>query len=165
MTQKSIIWIVVAVVVLGLLGWFVFGNPAPANAPTESNTESNVPSATSPKTSDQAPAPKTVTVTYSDSGFSPALIELSAGDTVKFVNASSRNMWVGANQHPTHGEYDGSTRSAHCIAGYDGPAPFDACEPVQSGSSWSFTFTKRGTWGYHDHINASAHGTVVVSGT
>lgn len=55
-------------------------------------------------------------------------------------------MWVASNPHPIHTNY---------------PA-FDEKAPVINGSSWSFTFDKIGTWGYHNHRNPSSGGTIVV---
>lgn len=90
------------------------------------------------------PAPKTVTVTYTSS-FSPSTVTINAGDTVKFVNDSNRDIQPSSDNHPSHTIYP----------------EFEAPD-IPPGSSWSFTFTKLGTWGYHDHNLASKTGTVVV---
>lgn len=89
---------------------------------------------------------KKVTVNYTNSGFSPSTITIKKGDTVVFVNQSSGSMWVASNPHPTHTDY---------------PA-FDEKAAVSSGSSWSFTFDKTGSWGYHNHKDPSSLGTIVV---
>jgi plastocyanin len=68
-------------------------------------------------------------------------------------------MWVASAMHPAHVVYDGTTKDAHCAAGYTGPVPFDQCA---SGTSYSFTFTKAGEWKYHNHVNASQFGSVTV---
>lgn len=68
-------------------------------------------------------------------------------------------MWVASAMHPAHTGYDDTSKDQHCADGYAGAAPFDQCG---SGASYSFTFAKSGTWGYHDHRNASAHGTIIV---
>jgi len=44
----------------------------------------------------------------------------------------------------------------HCGTG---TTSFDQCA---NGGSYSFTFTKAGTWRYHNHSNASHFGTVIV---
>lgn len=90
------------------------------------------------------PAAKTVTVTYTSS-FSPATVTINAGDTVKFVNNSSRDIQPSSDNHPSHTIYP----------------EFEAPD-IPPGGSWSFTFTKLGTWGYHDHNFSSKTGTVVV---
>ena len=58
----------------------------------------------------------------------------------------NESFWPASNIHPTHMIYP----------------EFDAKRPVASGKDWSFTFTKKGTWRYHDHLNPEATGTVVV---
>lgn len=97
-------------------------------------------------------------VTYTDAGFSPETITIKLGDTVTFVNEGDGRMWVGADEHPTHTEYAGTSRSEHCPDS-SGTA-FDQCE---AGESFTFTFTKAGTWGYHNHSLASHAGTVIVT--
>jgi plastocyanin len=87
-----------------------------------------------------------VFVTYTNSGFSPRTITINRGQTVRFVNNSSRNMWVASDPHPTHTIYP----------------EFDSKRGVVSGSHYEFTFNRVGTWNYHDHLNASMTGTVIV---
>jgi plastocyanin len=100
--------------------------------------------------------PDEVIVSYNDAGFSPKTITIEEGDMVTFVNSSSRNMWVASNIHPTHNEYPEESND-DCLG-----STFDACRGVPSGESWSFVFSISGEWGYHDHLNASRTGTVVV---
>lgn len=104
-------------------------------------------------------APLSATVTYNGSSFSPASVTIAKGGKVTFVDSAGSSMWVASAQHPSHTTYDGTARADHCVSGYTGAAPFDQCA---SGTSFSFTFTKAGSFGYHDHTNSSAHGTVVV---
>ena len=73
-------------------------------------------------------------------------------------------MWVASNPHPTHTGYDSTSRDTHCAAGYTGPIPFDECAAISSGS-YSFTFTKTGSFGYHNHSDHAMIGTVVVTAT
>lgn len=100
---------------------------------------------------------QTKRVTYTANGFSPKTITISKSDTVTFV-ASGGTMWVASNNHPSHTLYSGTTREAHCTGGPSTTA-FDQCG---SGGQYSFTFDKTGTWGYHDHLEASNTGTVIV---
>ncbi|OGG44893.1 hypothetical protein A2673_03355 [Candidatus Kaiserbacteria bacterium RIFCSPHIGHO2_01_FULL_50_13] len=103
-------------------------------------------------------APITVTVTYDGSGFSPKEIVVKLGDTVTFVNASGGKMWVASAMHPTHTVYGGTSLNEHC-PNANGSA-FDQCAGGEG--NYSFTFNKAGSWGYHDHLNASAFGRVTV---
>lgn len=86
------------------------------------------------------------TVTYTDDGFSPQEITVSPGDTVVFVNKSSRPMWVASSQHPTH----------------EVLPTFDQFDTVGFNGRYRYTFQRPGEWRYHDHVNAARQGTVVV---
>jgi plastocyanin len=87
-----------------------------------------------------------VIVNYSDEGFSPNLVEINQGDVVEFVNQSSRPMWVASNSHPAHDVL--STFDQFTVSGF--------------GESWQYSFDQKGEWKYHDHVNASIEGVVIV---
>ncbi len=133
-------------------------------APVDTNASSAAPivATTTPEAAVTTPAatPTTVTVTYDGKAYSPETVTVKVGDTVQFKNASGKNMWVAADEHPTHTNYDGSSRSVHCATDFTGEKPFDQCKP--EATDYSFTFTKVGSNDYHDHINPSAHGVVTV---
>ena len=95
-------------------------------------------------------------VEYTDNGFTPASVTISQGDTIRFVNNSSRGVWVGGDNHPTHTIYPESSAS-DCLG-----TSFDTCRALQAGEFWEFTFNHKGSWGYHNHVRASHGGTVVV---
>lgn len=97
-----------------------------------------------------------VTVTYTNNGFTPKKINVSKGDTVKWVNESSRRMWVASAVHPIHTIYPEKTE-ADCLG-----SSFDACTGISVGQSYEFTFNEAGSWNYHNHLVASQVGTVVV---
>lgn len=82
-------------------------------------------------------------VMYTDSGFSPASMTVKLGAKVKFVNQSSGGMWVASAMHPTHQIYP----------------EFDQ---KSTGTEYEFEFTKAGSWNYHDHMNPSRYGKVIV---
>ena len=63
-----------------------------------------------------------------------------------FVNADENFFWPASNEHPTHEIYP----------------EFDAKKPLDHGINYSFTFTKRGVWQYHNHLNPRAGGNVIV---
>jgi len=102
-------------------------------------------------------APLSATVSYNGSGFSPATVTIKKGGMVSWSNTGGASMWVASAQHPTHMGYDGTNLEEHCPD--NSGASFDQCK---SGNSFSFIFNKTGTWRYHDHMNASAFGSVVV---
>ncbi len=87
-------------------------------------------------------------VDYAANGFTPASITVKKGTMVKFVNKTSGPMSVASNPHPTHTDYPGFDQ---------GKSNF------QGTNEYDFTFTKTGTWGYHNHLQASDGGTVIVT--
>ena len=96
-----------------------------------------------------AGAPKEWTVTYTADGtFDPERVDILAGDTVTFVNASEWGVWPASNIHPTH----------------EILPEFDPLGEIPPGESWSHTFTENGYWRYHNHSEASEVGLIVVSG-
>ncbi|MDB5245034.1 MAG: hypothetical protein JWN90_139 [Parcubacteria group bacterium] len=103
-------------------------------------------------------------ISYTDSGFSPANVTIAEGTTVTWSNTSSRPMWIASGNHPNHTVYDGTSTNQHCVSGAPTSATvFDECAAIPSGGSYSFTFTKAGSWSYHNHVHASDMGTVVVT--
>lgn len=102
--------------------------------------------------------PTSATISYDGSKYTPSSVTIKKGGTVTWKNTSGGSMWVASASHPSHTVYDGTSRQEHCAATI--VTAFDQCKG-ESGD-YSFTFTKAGKWGYHDHINASAFGSVTV---
>lgn len=158
--------IAVFVVVIVIAGWFVLSSKStPTNQVggttggtnyTSPPAESEKPSTPNQPTSEAKNEPQLAKniVTYSDAGFSPSELTIKVGDTVTWVNNSSDKMWVASAKHPTHTVYP---TTGGCIG-----STFDACKGDPPGSSWSFKFDVAGTWGYHDHLDASHFGKIVV---
>ncbi len=166
--MRTALWVLVAIVLLGGGYWWwsmsgttsTVNNGASSEAPGAAGTVLEGSGATTDNgVGGDTAAPMAVTVTYDGKGFSPQDVTVKKGGTVTWKNASTGNMNVASAQHPTHTVYDDTSRSAHCAASYTGPKPFDQCSP---GGDYSFTFEKLGKNGYHDHINASAFGSVTV---
>jgi len=149
--KNPLLWIVGLIVILAL-GFFVVQS-------TQAPETADAPIPVEPVGFETGGAPvSTETVRYEEDGFSPSTITVQVGSTVTFVNESSREMWVGSDEHPSHTGYDGTSRSEHCA---DGATPsFDQCGRTDT---YSFTFTKAGTFDYHDHVNAQYRGTVMVT--
>ena len=101
-----------------------------------------------------------VTVTYTDSGYSPGEVVLLIGGTVTFQNESSREMWIASAMHPIHATYPGS--GIQKCGTPEAPRIFDACKGIAPGESWSFTFQEHGSWGYHDHLKINNTGKIIV---
>ncbi len=123
---------------------------------TQQQTTQNAPSMQSSQQSSQPTAmksqPSTATasgnaVSYTGNGFEPHSITIKKGQTVTWTNKDSDELWVASNPHPTHTDYPG----------------FDELKSIPTGQTYSFTFTKVGNWGYHNHLNPSQQGVVVVT--
>ncbi len=86
------------------------------------------------------------TVRYTDSGFQPKKLTVPVGTMVEFVNQSNLEMWVASNVHPEH----------------EILPTFDQFKGVAKGQSYMYTFDKKGTWPYHDHISPTIQGVIIV---
>lgn len=139
-------WIIAAViiVILGVGGWAVYnknqsntnasyrGGP---NSTATSNTNTNSSGANSSQTS----AGKTVNIT--NLMFTPSQITVKKGDTVTWTN----------NDSTAHTVVDD-------LSDVGGPSSGE----IAPGASYSFTFTKTGSFQYHCSIHRSMRGTIVV---
>lgn len=143
-------------IVLALAGLAVLGGGALAffssnkdGAPTsQSSSQNNSQSQnqTNQNNAQSQSADSVPEVSYTNSCFSPSTLTVKQGQTVSFINNSSRSMQPASNDHPSHTDYP----------------EFDSGSPVEKGETYEFTFTKKGTWGYHDHLRESCSGTVIV---
>ena len=86
-----------------------------------------------------------VVIIYSESGFAPASVTVKAGQSVVFRNTSSRAVQVNSAPHPAHTLY-----------------PELNIGVINVGETKSLTFTNTGTKKYHNHLNSSQKGTIVV---
>ncbi len=139
---------VLGVLIIGGIYMWYKGMPQQTNSPAVSQTQATatpVPLA-SPSTEQSPTVPAASSVTYSDQGFSPKTVTIKSGMTVTWTNKNVDGMWVASDPHPTHTDYPG----------------FDALKSIPTDGTYSFTFTKTGTWGYHNHLNPSQKGTVIV---
>lgn len=147
---------VIVIVIVAIGGYFLFSQNAQSPT-TNTNTEN---SQTPDTDSTSSPVATTHEVMYTNSGYSPLEITVKVGESVTFKNMSSFGMWTASAMHPSHAVYGGSSLQQHCPDTAN--TSFDQCESVQSDQTWTFTFTKTGTWAYHNHTNASHFGKVIV---
>jgi plastocyanin len=158
--KKVIISVVIlAIIVIG--GYLVYANMN-KSSDTQQNTQNQTPVTENSGNQVEVTLGTTTAheVTYTDAGFSPATLTIKVGDTVTFKNQSSQGMWVGSAMHPSHTAYSGTTLQQHCPDTANNS--FDECKSEANGTSWSFTFNKKGTWGYHNHVKASDFGKIIV---
>ncbi|MBI2033670.1 MAG: hypothetical protein HYT13_01080 [Candidatus Liptonbacteria bacterium] len=155
-TKILLVFIIVVVVVLVGYALFQSQTEAPTinyGAPT-TEPAATPPEPTPPTPPSTMPTPKTETVNYNGQGFSPQTVTIKKGDSVTFANQSSKEMWPASALHPTHKVYP---TTGGCIG-----STFDACAGIKPGESWSFALDINGSWKYHDHLNPTAFGTIVV---
>ena len=164
MSRNTSIFVIIIVVALGLGGiyWYLSGTGSESTPVTMDNEDANQANETgNNETSTQGGTEnKEVTVTYTDSGYSPKTLTVKVGTAVTFKNESSGNMWTASAMHPTHIVYSGTALKDHCPDTAN--TSFDGCRAGPPGSSWSFTFNKVGEWGYHNHVDASMFGKIIV---
>ena len=144
--QWIAIYVVIGIVVYAAIYYFVLAkkgsssnqaNPyqSPATQTVTSPTEA---AATSPAASQNS-------VSLTSSGFTPATLTVKAGSTVTWTNNSGETATVNSDPHPTHTNYPPLNLGR-----------FD------NGGTLSLTFDKPGTYGYHNHLNPSERGTIIV---
>jgi len=104
---------------------------------------------------------KTWTVKITNSGFEPQKLEINNGDSITLINERTNPSWPASNMHPTHIIYPGSDIKKCETSEKDGI--FDSCRGLEKGESWTFKFTQKGSWGYHDHLDSGERGTIVVN--
>ena len=93
----------------------------------------------------QASPTASAVISYTESGFSPAQVTVKVGQSVEFKNSSDSNVQVNSAVHPTRELY-----------------PILNIGVIAPGESTSVTFDKAGTYKYHNHLNASQTGQIVV---
>ena len=145
--------VIVAAVVLAVVGLGVYTATRPKST-TPSATppqSSNTPAASTSNSTESVVKPAAnagevaATISYDGSAFEPASVTIKAGQSVKVVNNSQRELDFESDPHPEH------TAEPELNAG-----------DIDPGQSKTFTATKAGTWGYHNHLNNSQKGTVIV---
>jgi len=117
-------------------------NQAPVQKTSKLGT---TPASTQPQSSFETGV---VIVTYTDDGFIPSIVEVEAGNIVRFVNAASKPMWVTSTYHPT------------AIDQYY--PEFDEGKSAFPGETYIFLFSKVGVWGYKNLNNEKHLGAVSV---
>ena len=151
--RNILLILIVLIIILAVIfiAWKVMSKPTTITAPGEvaslhtTNTASSTAQVNG--TSTESVLEKTVTVSLTDSEYSPRSVTINVGDTVKFVNDSNGKMWTASGPHPYHTDYKG----------------FDEKTAVNNGGTYSFQFLRAGHWSYHNHLNPAQNGTVVVN--
>jgi plastocyanin len=138
MNSKIILGIVLAVLFFGSIYLLLSKN---ANFPTQnqnSQTQNAQPTNTQTKQQD-------ANVTVDANGFNPQTLTIKRGTRVVWTNKSGGPVTVNSDVHPTHLLF-----------------PFLNLGEFNDGSSVSVVFDKSGRYTYHNHLNPSQTGTVIV---
>ncbi|GIW65725.1 MAG: hypothetical protein KatS3mg094_244 [Candidatus Parcubacteria bacterium] len=119
---------------------------------------------TTPTISTETPSSKVTTseviIRITNNGFEPKEVEITKGTKVTWVNESSKPSWPASAVHPTHRVYPSS--GIEKCGTPEQAKIFDVCRGLNKGESWFFVFNEVGEWYYHDHLNPSFTGEIVV---
>lgn len=140
-----------AVLVVVLIGaYYLLQGQKPKYAPTP-YTPAKTPTVTYPSVSPSKPQVSPAeqvrknTITITAAGFSPKEVTIKIGDSISWVNNDSTDHSVNSAVHPTHQLYPSLNLGL-----------------IKPGASKSLIFPKAGIYKYHDHLNPSLTGTVIV---
>ncbi len=126
-------------------------SPTPTQVASPPNVATNPVSApagsATPAPSNAPNPPKTYDISYKNGCYGPANATVKQGDSVKFTNNSSQSMWPASDNHPSHTIY----------------SEFDSKGSIAPGGTYTFIFTRIGSWGYHDHLKPGCTGTISVN--
>lgn len=150
MSNKLLIGVIVIVVLL--VGVVVMSSQQSSQvappAAQESTTELSEASEVTPEATaegEEAAMEKEVTVNVTDAGFDQKSVTVKAGTKVVWVNKTEQTANVSSAKHPTHLIYP--------------PLNLGNFEPEES---VSLVFDKQGSYNYHNHLQPTKFGTVVV---
>lgn len=139
-------WIVAAVVVVLVVLGFVLTRPQqPTRAPEPTPTPPTSTESASLAAPEGAKTTEETVVKITAAGFSPKDVTIKAGATVTWMNEDTAVHTVNSAVHPTHQVYP----------------PLNLGN-IQPGGKVSLTFPTAGTYKYHDHLNPSLTGSVIV---
>lgn len=133
--NQAVFWVLIAVLIL------LLGGAVKILGKSE-NLASKIPVTTT----EEVRQPKFYTVTYKGGVFSPTNLRIHAGDTVRFKNDGFFGIRVVSDSHPAHSQLAG----------------FDSVGDVPQGSYFSYTFSQKGIFGYHNEKKPEEQGTIIV---
>lgn len=132
--NPAVFWILILILMMVMAGSVKFlGNT--------SDLESRLPTPTPGERE-----PRFYTVTYRSGVFSPTNLRIHAGDTVRFKNDGYFGIRIVTDPHAAHNQLPG----------------FDSVGDIPQGSYFSYTFSEKGIFGYHNEKNTEEQGTIIV---
>lgn len=134
--HRILIAIIAVVIVVGAAVAYAMINASNTAAPaTNSNSSSNSTAQTVASV-----------ITYDGSTFRLSVGTVAAGSQVEIKNTSNSPLDFDSDPHPTHTDEPELNQGA-----------------VDPGQSKTFTITKKGTWGFHNHLDPTQHGNITVN--
>lgn len=137
-TTKIILAIILVAIIIGVGVAMNKSKDDTTSTPTNSNSSSS-------DHSNDGDTEAAVTITYDGDAFSASASTIKAGQSVRVINNSDKSLDFDSDPHPVH------TDNKELNVG--------AIEP---GGDATFTITKKGTWGYHNHLDSSQNGELTV---
>lgn len=133
--NPAVFWVLIIVTLLSLAGSIqILGDSR--------DLSSNIPTRT-PETTRE---PRFYTVSYKSGVFSPTNLRIHSGDTVRLKNESFFGVRIVSDPHPAHNQLPG----------------LDSVGDIPQGSYFSYTFSEKGIFGYHNEKNPEEAGTIIV---
>lgn len=134
--MRNLIIAAVVIVILAL-GYFFLMKGKGTSTPSNSQTANAC---------DKAPTvTRALTITYSSSGFSPALVSITSGGSLTVKNTSGKDLSFNSNPHPVHTDDTDLNIGA-----------------IGSGAEKTITVTKTGCFGYHNHLSPNEGGKILI---
>jgi hypothetical protein len=128
-------YIILTLIVLAITGGVLFTAKDKTVAPPDERMSSN--------NSDELP--DGADIVYTGYGFTPDDIALASGATVTIINESSKDLEFVSDPHPS------TDANPELNIG-----------KIASGERKSFTITKKGAWGYHNHLSPLKRGRITI---
>lgn len=117
----------------------------PLNEPTITTLNIRADGTSSEPSSTVAPVAKNVAVTIDGGVLNPVEVTINVGDSIVWLNKDTTVRKIASDPHPSHSAL-----------------PELLSPDLAANQTYSFKFMTAGTWAYHDHLNPTLKGTVVV---
>ncbi|MBI2600417.1 cupredoxin domain-containing protein [Candidatus Daviesbacteria bacterium] len=149
MNRNLVVGLGIVLVVL-IVGYFLVVNSGKSQTlsqqtPSKTNVSVTPSPAATGESSSSAQQQEAI-VMITKAGFSPQTVSIKAGQTVTWVNNDSAPHQVDSSPHPQHTDYP----------------PLNTIDLLKPGEKRSLAFPDKGSFRYHDHLNASLRGSVVA---
>lgn len=141
--SKLVIGIILVLIGVGLVVWVLMSRQAEAPAVTPSSSASETEDS-EPAGTDEEPLEE-ATITFTNDGFTPSRLTVKKGATITVRNEATAPVQFSSDSHPTHSDN-----------------PEMNLTTLTNGQSASFTANEVGEWGFHDHVDHSKTGMLIV---